>query len=45
MTDVNDAPVLDPTQTQPFTTITEDDVNNPGNTVASLFGRRKAMWT
>ncbi len=38
MTDVNDAPVLDNTKTQPFTTITEDDVNNPGNTVASLLG-------
>ena len=39
--DVNNAPVLDPAQTQPFTTITEDDVNNPGNTVASLFGGAK----
>ena len=38
VTDVNDAPVLDNTKTQPFTTITEDDVNNPGNTVASLLG-------
>ena len=38
VTDVNDAPVLDPTQTQPFTTITEDAQNNPGNTVASLLG-------
>jgi hypothetical protein len=38
VTDVNDAPVLDNTNTQPFTTITEDDLNNPGNTVASLLG-------
>ena len=38
VTDVNDSPVLDPAQTQPFTTITEDEVNNPGNTVASLLG-------
>ena len=38
VTDVNDAPVLDNTKTQPFTTITEDDLNNPGNTVASLLG-------
>ena len=38
VTDVNDAPVLDPTQTQPFTTITEDNLNNPGNSVASLLG-------
>ncbi len=36
--DVNDAPVLDPAQVQNFTTITEDDINNPGNTVASLLG-------
>ena len=42
VTDVNDAPVLNPAQTQPFTTITEDDVNNPGNTVASLLGVAKS---
>src|SRR5204862_451263 len=36
--DVNDAPVLVPGQTQPLTTITEDDITNPGNTVASLLG-------
>lgn len=38
VTDVNDAPVIAPSQVQNFTTITEDDTNNPGNSVASLLG-------
>ena len=36
VTAVNDAPVLDPSGTPVFTTITEDDANNGGNTVQSL---------
>jgi plastocyanin len=33
---INDAPVLDPTVVATLTGITEDNANNPGNTVASI---------
>ncbi len=36
VTAVNDAPVLDNTGNMTFTTITEDDTTNSGNTVASI---------
>ena len=36
VTPVNDAPVLDTTGVMTFTTITEDDTTNNGNTVASI---------
>ncbi|MEZ5658193.1 MAG: LamG-like jellyroll fold domain-containing protein [Burkholderiaceae bacterium] len=39
ITAVNDAPILDDSGTPDFDTITEDDVGNPGHTVATLIAR------